>query len=252
MRAVVHTGRRYLPRGWSDLALQMSIWFGFLLAYQVARGIADRDPTRAFGNALRVIDFEQRAAGLYELTAQRVVDSSWALERLVTWTYWNSEFTVISLTMLFVYLRRHELFTRFRDAILTTNVLGLVGYVLMPTAPPRMFPGFGFVDTLSKVNPSFSHESGLIQLASNPYAAMPSLHAADALIVGLLMAAACRRLVCKLLWAIWPAWVWFAVIATANHYWLDVVVGVLVALVGLGLALGRDFRRVRVEAQATA
>jgi membrane-associated phospholipid phosphatase len=252
MRTVVNTGRRYLPRGWSDLGLQMGIWFAFLLAYQVARGIADRNPTLAFGNALRVIDFEQRAAGLYELTAQRLVDSSMFLERLVTWTYWNSEFTVISLTLLFVYLRRHHLFTRFRDAILLTNLLGLVGYVLVPTAPPRMFPGFGFVDTLSRVNPSFSHESGLIQLASNPYAAMPSLHAADALIVGVLMAMACRRLVSKLLWAIWPAWVWFAVVATANHYWLDVAVGACVALVGLSLALGRDHRRVRVAAEATA
>lgn len=252
MRAVVATGRRYLPRGWSDLGLQMGIWFAFLLAYQVARGIADRDPTLAFGNALRVIDFEQRAAGLYELTAQRLVDSSYLLEKLVAWTYWNSEFTVISLTMLFVYLRRHAHFTRFRDAILATNVLGLIGYVLMPTAPPRMFPGVGFVDTLAKVNPSFSHESSLVQLASNPYAAMPSLHAADALIVGVLMATACRHRISKLLWTIWPAWVWFAVMGTANHYWLDVLVGVAVALVGLALASGREHRRIRVPAEATA
>ncbi len=252
MRAVVTTGRRYLPRGWTDLGLQMSIWFGFLLAYQVARGIADRDPTRAFGNALKVIDFEKRAAGLYELTAQRIIDSSYFLEKLVSWTYWNSEFTVISLTMLFVYLRRHAVFTRFRDAILATNLIGLVGYVLMPTAPPRMFPGYGFVDTLSKVSPSFNHESGLIQLASNPYAAMPSLHAADALIVGVMMAMACRHLVSKILWCLWPAWVWFTVVATGNHYWLDVVVGAGVALVGLSLALGRDHRRVRVPAEATA
>jgi membrane-associated phospholipid phosphatase len=233
MRAVVAVGRRYLPRGWSDLGLQVGIWLGFGLAYQVARGIADREPTRAFANAIRVIDFEQRAAGLYELTAQRLTDSSQLLAKLAEWTYWNSEFTVISATLLFVYLRRNWAFKRFRNAILATNLLGLVGYVLLPTAPPRMFPGLGFSD------PSTTHESSLVQLAANPYAAMPSLHAADALIVGTTMLLVCRSLWAKALWAIWPLWVWFTVMATANHWWLDVVCGVVVALLGLALTHGR-------------
>jgi membrane-associated phospholipid phosphatase len=247
MRDVVAAGRRHLPRGWSDLGLQVSIWLAFGLAYQLARGIADRsDPTRGFAQALRVIDFEQQAGALWELTAQRVVEQSHLLEQLATWTYWNSEFTVISSTLLFVYLRRHEAFTRFRNAILATNLLGLIGYVLLPTAPPRMFPSYGFIDKLT------GHESGLVQLAANPYAAMPSLHAADALIVGVMMALVCRSLLAKVLWAIWPMWVWFTVMATANHYWLDVAVGALVALVGLSLAWSRD-HRVRVgEAEVIA
>lgn len=237
-------GRRYLPRGWSDLAFQVALWLGFGLAYQVARGVADRDPTRAFSNALRVIDFEQRAAGLYELSAQRLVDSSAVLEKIASWTYWNSEFTVISATLLFVYLRRNWAFVRFRNAILATNLLGLVGYVALPTAPPRMFPSYGFFDPLT------THESSLVQLAANPYAAMPSLHAADALIVGVSMALVCRRLWARVLWAVWPAWVWFTVMATANHWWLDVLGGILVALVGLALAYGRDHRLGVAEAAA--
>jgi membrane-associated phospholipid phosphatase len=107
-----------------------------------------------------------------------------------------------------------------------------------------MFPGYGFMDRLT------GHESGIVQLAANPYAAMPSLHAADALIVGVIMTLACRHWLVKALWSIWPVWVWFTVMATANHYWLDVAVGALVALVGLSLAWGRDYR-VRV-AEATA
>ncbi len=55
--------------------------------------------------------------------------------------------------------------------------------MLVPTAPPRMFPTFGFLDTLATFG-GLNHGSGLVELASNPYAAMPSLHAADALIVG--------------------------------------------------------------------
>jgi hypothetical protein len=44
MTAVVAAGRRVLPRGWSDLGLHLGIWFGFLFVYQLARGIADRNP----------------------------------------------------------------------------------------------------------------------------------------------------------------------------------------------------------------
>jgi hypothetical protein len=52
------------------------------------------------------------------------------------------------------------------------------------------------------------------------------------------------------LWAVWPAWVWFTVMATANHWWLDVAGGILVALVGLALAYGRDHRLGVAEAAA--
>ncbi len=60
MSAAVAAGRRVLPRGYLDLLRQAAIWFGFLFAYQFARGIADRDPSRAFANGWRVLDFEQR------------------------------------------------------------------------------------------------------------------------------------------------------------------------------------------------
>src|SRR5579872_4208321 len=110
------------------------IWLGFYFGYMAVRSLADRDPTKAFLNGMRVIDFEQRISShLFEQTAQRIVDSSQFLLTAAAWTYWNSEFTVISLAFLWVYLRRHDQFPRFRNALLLTNVIGLVGYVLVPT-----------------------------------------------------------------------------------------------------------------------
>jgi membrane-associated phospholipid phosphatase len=232
--AVAAVGRR-LPRGWAHLGLQFAIWFGFLGAYQLARGWADRDPARAFANGLRIINWEQlHVHRLIELGLQQFASSSRLLEAAVSFTYWNSEFTVIGLTLLYVYLRRHEAFSRFRNTILLANALGLVGYVLVPTAPPRMFGRLGFTDTLGSIG-GLNHGSGLIQLAANPYAAMPSLHAADALIVGITLAVLCRHKLAKLAWALWPAWVWFSVIATGNHFWLDVVAGVAVALLAIAI-----------------
>jgi membrane-associated phospholipid phosphatase len=72
---------------------------------------------------------------------------------------------------------------------------------------------------------------------------MPSLHAADALIVGITLALVSRRLAFKILWALWPAWVWFCVIATGNHFWLDVLAGIGVAVLALLLMNRRALRR---------
>jgi membrane-associated phospholipid phosphatase len=241
MTAAIAAGRRLFPRGYADFGYQLLIWFGFLAAYQVARGVADRDPTRAFANGWRVIDVEQRLAGLGELTLQGWTQSSRVLETLVSWTYWNSEFTVIGLALLWVYFRRNAAFLRFRNTILLANVLGLIGYVFLPTAPPRLFTSMGFTDTLSQFG-GLNHGSGLVELASNPYAAMPSLHAADALIVGVILASVVRRPVWKAVWLLWPAWVWFAVMATGNHFWLDVVAGVLLALISLAIVYHTRFK----------
>jgi hypothetical protein len=233
--------RRILPRGWLDLLWQLSLWFGFLLVYQIARGIADRHPATAFENALTVIDIEQRLNALFELDLQRWIHSSELLTTLTSWTYWLSQFTVVGLTLLWVYLRRNDSFLRFRNTIMLANVIGLTGYMLLPTAPPRMFPGFGFVDTLAQFS-SVNHGSGLVELASNPYAAMPSLHAADALIVGIVLATVVKRRIFKFIWLLWPAWVWFTVMATANHFWLDIVAGVAVAGVAAAVIYRRPLR----------
>ena len=250
MSVLVSAGRRVLPRGYADFGRQLVIWFAFLGAYQLARGIADRNPPKAFENGLHVIGIEQHAHALFELSLQRLVDGSQLLATAVSWTYWNSEFTVLGLALLWVYLRRNEAFIRFRNTILLANVIGLVGYVLLPTAPPRMFPDFGFDDTLSGFG-QLNHGSGLVEFAANPYAAMPSLHAADALIVGLVLFSVCRTRVAKAIWLLWPAWVWFSVMATGNHFWLDVVAGVVVAAIALILVYRNPFRRRRSTA-ATA
>jgi PAP2 superfamily len=225
--AVAAAGRRILPRGWSDFGFQVALWLGFYFSYQAVRSLADRDSGKAFVNGLRVITLEQRITPhLIEQTAQRIADSSGWLLTAAAWTYWNSEFTVIGLTLLFVYLRHNEHFVRFRNTILLANTIGLIGYAFVPTAPPWMFPSFGFVDGVN-------HSHGLIGAFANPYAAMPSLHAADALVVGVYLFASSRHLWSKALWAVWPVWVWFCVIATANHFWLDVVAGIGVAVISL-------------------
>lgn len=234
---VLRVGRRWLPRGWRDFGKQLAIWFGFLLAYQIARGVADRNPTQAFENGLSVIGVEERLVGLVELSFQELTEQSRTLAVAVSWTYWLSEFAVLGGALLWVYLRRNAHFYRFRNWVLLTNVIGLVGYMLAPTAPPRMFPTFGFID-VEALHAGMNH-GGSFSLAANPYAAMPSLHAADSLIVGISLALIVRARWAKVLWLLWPAWVGFTVMASANHFWLDCVAGAAVA----GIAATWIFRR---------
>jgi membrane-associated phospholipid phosphatase len=225
----------------------MAIWFAFALAYQLARAATDRNPARAFANGDKVVNLELHVTSrLYELALEQFVNQRHWLAQLVSWTYWNSEFTVVGLALLYVYIARHSQFIRFRNAILLANVLGLIGYVFMPMAPPRLL-GLGFVN---------SHRDGLITLAANPYAAMPSLHACDSLIVGLVLARATRHWWAKAFWLVWPAWVWFAVVATGNHFWLDCLAGMADAAISVAIVYERvpllAFLRRRLRPAAAA
>jgi membrane-associated phospholipid phosphatase len=79
---------------------------------------------------------------------------------------------------------------------------------------------------------------------------MPSLHAADALVVGVVLASVVRRPLFKLLWLLWPAWVWFCVMATGNHFWLDVLAGIVVSAIAAAIVYRPPLRRRRPLAAA--
>jgi len=61
--------------------------------------------------------------------------------------------------------------------------LALIGYVLFPTAPPRMLTDLGFIDTLAKTA-DVNFNTGAVSLLSNPFAAVPSVHTCFSLIIG--------------------------------------------------------------------
>jgi membrane-associated phospholipid phosphatase len=234
---------RRLPRGWGHLALQFAIWFGFYGAYQVARGAADQSVEQAFQNGQRIIDVQRSLGSMIELPLQQAVEASSFLIQATSYTYWLSQFAVVGIALLWTYFRAHDRFFRFRNTLILANLMGLVGYVLFPTAPPRMFPEAGFTDTLA-AHSSVTHES--VAFASNPYAAMPSLHSADALIVGVVMALAVKSRWAKALWLAWPVWVWVSVMGTGNHFWLDIAAGITVAALAAAIVYrGRLLRPLR-------
>ena len=94
----------------------------------------------------------------------------------------NSHFVVTTSFLVWLYLFRNEAFYFVRNMFLVAMAVALVGYTVFPTAPPRLLPELGFVDTItdfSRVN----HDSALVELFVNPYAAVPSMHIAFALMI---------------------------------------------------------------------
>jgi membrane-associated phospholipid phosphatase len=126
--------------------------------------------------------------------------------------------------------------------------LALIGYVGFPTAPPRMFPADGFVDTITRFS-DVNHDSTLAKVFINPYAAVPSMHCAFAMMIGATGVMVCRHWWSKAWWAFWPILITWVVIVTGNHYWIDAVLGWLVALTAFAIARGA-LARVRPEAWA--
>jgi membrane-associated phospholipid phosphatase len=245
MRPRIRAEARFRATGSSvNLAFQAALWFAFVFGYQLIQAGAGQDRGRALANGLGVAELEQDLVhGLVELRLQELASDSGALDTFVALTYWSSEFAVVALALLWVYLRRREAFPRFRNTLVMTNVVALIGFYAFPTAPPRRFPSLGFVDTV-RSSSAPGHGHGLLPIPNNQYAAMPSLHSADALIVGVGLALLVRSRPLRAVWLLWPLAVWFSVLATGNHFWLDIVAGIAVAGVGgLAVAALRTHRR---------
>ena len=209
-----------------------AFWLSFVLMYQVVQAGAAPDRRTALAHSAWVVNLERRVSGgLLELDVQRLMHTSSFLNGAAAVVYWCSEFAVVGLALLWVYLRRRSAFGRVRNTLIAAGLIALVGCYLFPTAPPRALAGLGFVDTLAQAH-SLNSGHGLLPLPSNQFAAMPSVHSADALIVGVGLALVVRSKAAKLLWLLWPPTVWFCVMATANHFWLDVLGGIAAAAIG--------------------
>ena len=233
--------RSWLPREPRAFVFQATLWLSFVFAYQVVQAGAGHDRARALTNGLRVVDLERDLAHrVLELPVQETVRDSTALDILTALVYRMSEFVVVALALLWVYLRRNSAFKRLRNTLIVTSLIALAAFYAFPTAPPRAFVALGFVDTV-RGSSSAAGRHGLELLPSNQYAAMPSLHSADALIIGVGLALLVRGRLARLAWLLWPPVVWFSVVATANHFWLDVGAGIVLAGVG-ALVVAAGFR----------
>jgi membrane-associated phospholipid phosphatase len=106
--------------------------------------------------------------------------------------------------------------------------IALVGYVAYPTAPPRFLPEWGFIDSVAEFT-GVKSDSVAINALFNPYAAVPSMHVAFALMIGLPLARLVRWPTLRVFWAAYPVLVTFVIVVTGNHFLADAFLGALTA-----------------------
>ena len=214
----------WLPRGWPDLFRQLLLYVIADTGYELARGMADGRANLAFANGERVIDVQQSMGLFFEPSWQAtILNFSWLID-IANTIYLNSQFTVALAFLVWMYLFRNEYYYFFRNMLFVAMALALIGYIGFPTAPPRMYPEYGFIDTVN-AHSSVNHDSALAKLFINPFAAVPSMHCAVALLIGATGFMVCRNKFARGFWACWPLLVAWVTIVTANHYWVDAVLG---------------------------
>jgi PAP2 superfamily len=229
MRALIRKIGDWLPQGYGDAARQLGLFVLAELSYEAVRGIADGERTQAFINGDNVIALEKDLHTFFEPDFQSwFIDHRWVID-FANFMYMNSHFVVTTAFLVWLYLFRNQNFYFVRNMFMVAMGLACIGYALVPTAPPRLFPQDGFVDTITDYA-QVNHDSGLVKLFINPYAAIPSMHCAFSLMIGVTGALIAQHRITKILWCAYPVLVFWVVVVTANHFWIDAAAGVLVAV----------------------
>lgn len=165
-----------------------------------------------------------------------LLDHAWLME-LANQYYARVHFPLTVGVLVYLYVRRRPTYHLFKRAIIGSTFASLVIMTLIPVAPPRLLAGFGMVDTGMVGGDSVYHNS-LMAGISNQYAAMPSLHVGWAVLIAVVLIRTGRSR-WRWLWVLHPLITSYVVVATANHYWLDGLVGVALVLGALRLARDR-------------
>lgn len=215
------------------------------IAYRQVRHLTQADRGIVMDNARRVVRWEQQFHLFTERGLQQLVSNSQTLIEVLNRYYVFVHFSATILFLLWAYIWHNTEYRRLKLHFITVTIAALGLHVAFPLAPPRMLHEFGFVDTLQRYGPRI-YSLQTTKSVANQFAAMPSLHFGWAVLVAVSFIGI-RRSRASLLVLIHPFMTLLAIVATANHYWLDALVAL--ALVVL-FAPTRHYRRERSEGRS--
>ena len=247
MRSLVKTSPEF-PDGDITRPVQRSTWWREVLLiatfyglYTLVRDVRGDRPVSVFQattNAHRLIRFE-RALGLFhEANIQHWFLHYRELIRLCDDYYGTIHFVAVVFVLGLLFFRFPRRYRLWRNTLALATGLALIGFSFFPVLPPRLLPpGYHFVDTLRVIGGLWSFSSGPVNDVSNQYAAMPSLHTTWSAWCAFAVLPLIRPLWGKVLVLLYPAATIFCIIVTANHYFADVIAGLL--LLGSSYLLAR-------------
>lgn len=217
-----------------------------VFVYFRIRGITDASFGVARAHADDIVRLERWLGIDVEGAVQAPIAASHTLATAANWVYVWGHWPVIVTTMAWLVWHHRDTFRRLRDAMLVSGFLGMAVFVAYPVAPPRLVD-LGLVDTVTESSEAYRYLQPPAFV--NQYAAMPSLHAGWDLLVGLAILSAATTVGLRAIGALMPILMVWAVVATANHYVLDVVAGIILVLIGHTVALHLERRRRKSPAE---
>src|ERR1700722_6003169 len=221
---------RILPHGWLDALRQVSLFAAAYFAYRLVRGLVEGDANEAFAHARDLISLKRTLHLFVEPSIQTWASGSHVVMLIASYIYVNAQTSVTFGALLYLYLRHNGNFYFVRNMFMIAMAIALVGYTVFPTAPPRFMPEWGFIDTFSDLTGvHVSHASGTMTALFNPYAAVPSMHVAFALMIGWPLAKLAQHRIGRLAWGPEPSLMAVWSVLTANHFILDALLGALTA-----------------------
>ena len=203
-----------------------------LIALALSPLVAATAPTaeRPLARMRRLIALERSLGLFFEPTVHAWCNARPRLMRALRFAYVGAHMPVALGTIAWAWRRHPDAFPVARDTFAVTQALAITGYLLTPTAPPRMIAGLGYDD---RPGPG---DSGFGRSVQSPYAAMPSAHTAFALVAAgtiWTLATSPRARMAALLY---PPAVVLEIIATGDHLWIDAVGGLATAAMGAAVA----------------
>jgi PAP2 superfamily protein len=234
-----YTAPRHRPRWWTELTLIAVVY----AAYSAGRLLARGDVTTAVDHGMAILRAEKALLLNAEHPLNRLFSQTPALGIPADFAYASLHYLVTPAILVWLFRRRPARYHAARTWLMLSTLLGLVGFTLLPTCPPRLLDaGQGFVDTMAQYS-SYGWWGGEASAPrgmgamTNQYAAMPSLHVGWALWCGVMLWRHGRTPLMKVLGVAYPLLTTLVVMGTANHYFLDAVAGA--AVMGVGALLTR-------------
>jgi len=216
-----------------SLAVEGGLVVVLYALYQTSRGLVVGDPDRAVHHAQMIASFERTLHVFVEGNVQRAAHTVPGAIGTLGVLYLTCHLAVTCAFLVWLHIRRPEAFPLVRTTFLIASGLALVGFLVFPTAPPRL-AGLGIADTISHGGLDMDH--GLVSSLYNPFAAFPSVHIAYAVVVGASLVRYGGRRILRVLGALYPVLVLLVIVATGNHFFTDAAGGAVVAAVAAASA----------------
>ncbi|MEH0422699.1 phosphatase PAP2 family protein [Streptomyces sp. B21-083] len=226
----VRTPRR--PRLWFEILLiAVSYW-----TYSMIRNAVPEQKAEALRNADWLWKIEHTLGIAVEESVNHAINSVTWLIVGMNYYYATLHFVVTLGVLVWLYRSHPGRYAATRLTLFATTVVALLGYYLYPLAPPRLMNGGHFVDTVMVHHTWGSMASGDLKHMSNQYAAMPSMHIGWSTWCGLTIFALASVPWVRVLGLLYPVATLLVIVATANHFWLDAVGGLMCLAFGFTVA----------------